>query len=129
MRHHFSKAFLVALFLVAPQRGWPASDTAFVPTRAPAPPPDCQAHVGYDRDTMLPGYLLPTSLGPKTCIPFTTVAAHPPQGYQGDFYVDEFTDAKLREQWEACKADAECYQRVQKQVSGRHPPNREYHFT
>ena len=126
---HFSKALLILLLLAAPQRGWPAPGAPFTPTRAPVPPPECQAHGGYDRDTMLPGYLLPTSLGPKTCIPFTTVAAHPPQGYQGDFYVDEFTDAKLRERWEACKADKDCYQRVQKQVAERHPPNREYLFT
>ena len=68
--------------------------------RAPAPiliePTDCTAHVAYDRDLTLPGYLLPTSAGPKTCIPFTTTAAHPPAGYHGEFYVDEFTDAKLR---------------------------------
>jgi hypothetical protein len=127
--HHFSKALLILLLLAAPQRGWSASDAPFTPTRAPVPPPECQAHVGYDRDTMLPGYLLPTSLGPKTCIPFTTVAAHPPQDYQGDFYVDEFTDAKLRAQWEACEADKDCYKRVQKQVAERHPPNREYRFT
>jgi hypothetical protein len=129
MRGHFCKALLTILLLAAPQRGWPASGMPFTPTRAPAPPAECQAHVGYDRDTMLPGYLLPTSLGPKTCIPFTTVAAHPPQGYQGDFYVDEFTDAKLRERWEACKADKDCYERVHKQVAERHPPNREYRFT
>jgi len=127
--HHFSKALLILLLLAAPQRGWSASDALFTPTRAPVPPSECQAHVGYDRDTILPGYLLPTSLGPKTCIPFTAVAAHPPQGYQGDFYVDEFTDTKLRQQWEACKADKDCYERVQKQVAGRHPPNREYLFT
>ena len=128
-RYQFSKTLLAVLFLTAPQHGWPASDAAFTPTRAPVPPPDCQAHVGYDRDTVLPGYLLPTSLGAKTCIPFTTVAARPPAGYRGDFYVEEFTDAKLRERWEACEADMECHERVQKQVAERHPPNREYRFT
>src|SRR5271169_1613732 len=79
--------------------------TSFHSSRAPVPATDCQAHVAYDRDLTLPGYLLPTLAGPRTCIPFTTVSARPPAGYRGDFYVDEFTDAKLREQWAACKVD------------------------
>src|ERR1700761_625693 len=93
---------------------------------AAEPAPDCQAHVAYDRDLTLPGYLLPTAAGPKTCIPFTTTAAHPPKGYHGDFYVDEFTDQKLRERWEECKRDAACHKRVYDQVLKRHPPNKEY---
>jgi hypothetical protein len=99
------------------------------PERPPVPPFECEARVGYDRDMTLPGYLLPTSAGAKTCIPFTSVAAHPPAGYQGDFYVDEFTDAKLRERWEACKKDKECHARVYEQVLKRHPPNKEYGLT
>jgi hypothetical protein len=95
---------------------------------AAEPATDCQAHVAYDRDMTLPGYLLPTAAGPKTCIPFTTTAAQPPAGYKGDFYVDEFTDAKLREQWAACKADKVCHDRVYKQVIARHPPNKEYNL-
>lgn len=90
------------------------------------PPFECEARVGYDRDLVLPGYLLPTSAGPRTCIPFTSTAAHPSADYRGDFYVDEFTDAKLRERWQQCKADKACYDRVYKQVMARHPPNREY---
>ena len=90
------------------------------------PPFECEARVGYDRDLVLPGYLLPTSAGPRTCIPFTSTAAHPSADYRGDFYVDEFTDAKLRERWQQCKADKACYDRVYKQVVARHPPNREY---
>jgi hypothetical protein len=104
------------------------SSTAFHSTRAPAPATECEAHVGYDRDLTLPGYVLPTSAGPATCIPFTTVSAQPTPGYRGDFYVDEFTDAKLREQWAACKIDKACYDRVYKQVMARHPPNKEYNL-
>ena len=96
--------------------------------RSPVPPPDCHAHVAYDRDLTLPGYLLPTAAGPKTCVPFTSVSAHPPAGYRGDYYVDEFTDAKLREQWAACKVDTACHDRVYKQVIARHPPNKEYNL-
>ena len=107
-----------------------AADPAasFHSTRAPVPATECQAHVAYDRDLTLPGYLLPTSAGPRTCIPFTTVAAHPTTADRGDFYVDEFTDAKLRERWAACKLDKECHDRVYKQVMARHPPNKEYNL-
>jgi len=102
--------------------------TGFHSTRAPVPATDCQAHVAYDRDLTLPGYLLPTSAGLRTCIPFTTVAAQPTAAERGDFYVDEFTDAKLRERWAACKLDTECHDRVYKQVMARHPPNKEYNL-
>jgi hypothetical protein len=94
-------------------------------SRPPVPVAECKAPVGYDRDAVLPGYLLPTSAGPATCIPFTSARFKPPAGYTGDFYVDEFTDAKLRAQWEECKRDKSCYDRVYAQVISRHPPNRE----
>jgi hypothetical protein len=93
------------------------------------PLPDCHARVGYDRDMVLPGYILPTSAGPRTCIPFTTALMKPPADYKGDFYVDEFTDEKLRSRWEDCKKDKACYNRVYKQVMSRHPPNREQTIT
>jgi pimeloyl-ACP methyl ester carboxylesterase len=119
MRIHWFAA-AAAIMVAAP---------AVRPTRAPAPPAECEARVGYDREAMLPGYLLATSAGPKTCVPFTTVAAKPPAGYAGDFYVDEFTDARLRERWAACKSDPDCYARAYKQISSRKPPNREYGMT
>jgi hypothetical protein len=102
------------------------AEPAFVPTRAPVPPAECKAYVAYDRDMELPGYLIPTATGEKTCIPFTTSYYQPPAGYQGDYYVDEFTDAKLRERWQSCKQDADCSKRVFDQVMKRRPPNREY---
>ncbi|MDE2448091.1 MAG: hypothetical protein KGO22_03915 [Gammaproteobacteria bacterium] len=94
--------------------------------RAPVPPFECRAYVAYDLDQKLPGYVLPTGAGARTCIPFTSVAEHPPKGYRGDFYVDEFTDAQLRKRWEACKSDAACRERIEQQVSKRRPPNREH---
>src|SRR5712671_2487138 len=90
------------------------------------PPAECQAHVGFDRDLTLPGYYIPTRLGPTTCLPFTVTAQRPPAKYKGDFYVDEFTDAKLRAQWAQCKLDTACFDKVQKIVSSRAPPNKEY---
>ena len=98
-------------------------------SRPPAPPAECEAYVGYDRDRMMPGYLLPTSAGPKTCIPFSTVGALPPQDYRGDFYVDEFSDAKLREKWASCKQDKDCRERVLRPINARKPPNKEHRTT
>ena len=92
------------------------------------PPFECHARVGFDLNLTLPGYLLPTRAGSRTCIPFTSVAAHPPQGYRGDFYVDEFTDVKLRQRWEACKRDRSCFERIDRELIARHPPNREFHL-
>jgi pimeloyl-ACP methyl ester carboxylesterase len=122
----------IALPLIAAMALWPAAalagegDGSFVPTRAPVPPAECKAYVAYDRDMELPGYLIATAAGEKTCVPFTSALYKPPEGYRGDYYVDEFTDAKLRARWEACKQDKECHGRVFGQVMKRHPPNREY---
>jgi hypothetical protein len=90
------------------------------------PPTECEAYVAYDRDMKLPGYILPTKAGPRTCIPFTSVAAHKPKAYRGDFYVTNFTDEKLRKRWKKCKHDKKCHKRVYEQVLKRHPPNKEY---
>ncbi|HWM67570.1 MAG TPA: hypothetical protein VNO35_13370 [Steroidobacteraceae bacterium] len=127
MRRDFAAGALSTLLLL--NAAVAADQTLqFHPTIAPIPPADCQAHVGYDRDLTLPGYLLPTAAGAHTCIPFTSVLAHPPAGDKSDFYVNEFTDAKLRERWLACKADKACYDRVYKQVMARHPPNKEHNL-
>src|SRR3546814_771675 len=64
-------------------------------TMPPVPPFECEAMVHFDREMVLPGYILPTSAGPRTCVPFTSSLHKPPEGYQGDYYVAEFTDAKL----------------------------------
>ena len=130
MERYFAATFLGLLMVTSGLRETAAAQpsTSFHSSRAPVPATDCQAHVAYDRDLTLPGYLLPTSAGPRTCIPFTTVAAQPTAADRGDFYVDEFTDAKLRERWAACKIDKECHDRVYKQVMARHPPNKEYNL-
>jgi hypothetical protein len=101
-----------------------------IPARAPVPAFECKAYVAYDRDMVLPGYLIPTRAGKKTCVPFTSSRFRPPNDYRGaDYYVDEFTDVKLRAQWQACKRDKGCHDRVFAQVMKRHPPNREYNYT
>jgi len=67
--------------------------------------PECIAHVGYEKNADLPGfsYQDPTGL---VCIPFTQTIQQPPEGYQGeDFYVEEFTDAKIKEKWQKFSQD------------------------
>ncbi|HNR23228.1 MAG TPA: hypothetical protein PKL49_09405 [Steroidobacteraceae bacterium] len=77
----------------------------------------------------LPGYLVDTDHGTRVCVPFTTVGARPPQGYSGDFYVDEFSDEALRARWLECRTDAACSARVTRVVERRLPPNRESRIT
>lgn len=89
------------------------------------PPTDCKAWVGSDRNTELPGYLLPAPGSTTQCVPLLLTASKSPPGYSGDFYVDEFTDAKLKERWAACKADAECFKRINDQMQRWLPPNKE----
>ena len=121
MKRRYVLAALVA--------AWPLQISAAEQSVIPIPPFECETMVRYDRETMLPGYRLPTSAGPETCVPFTSAAERPPAGYSGDFYVNEFTDAKLRERWAACKADAACFARANKPIASRQPPNKEYKIT
>jgi hypothetical protein len=90
-----------------------------------APPTDCKAWVGADRNTELPGYRLPQPNGATPCVPLLLTANKPPAGYPGDFYVDEFTDAKLKARWAECKIDAACFKRINDQIQRWLPPNKE----
>lgn len=96
------------------------------PRRAEPPPTDCQAYVGIDRNAMLPGYLLPGANGATVCVPLLLSAHRPPRDYAGqNFYIDEFTDAKLKARWRWCKADAACFPRIDAQMQRWLPPNKE----
>jgi pimeloyl-ACP methyl ester carboxylesterase len=91
-----------------------------------APPTDCTARVGADRNAELPGYSLPSASGATVCVPLLLSANRPPKDYAGnDFHVDEFTDAKLKARWSACKADAACFRRIDAQMQRWLPPNKE----
>src|SRR3546814_18551229 len=48
-------------------------------TMPPVPPFECEAMVHFDRELVLPGYILPTSAGPRPCVPFTSSLHKPPQ--------------------------------------------------
>lgn len=89
------------------------------------PPTDCVAHVGVDRNAEIPGYLLPQASGKTQCVAVLQTANKPPAGYAGDYYVEEFTDAKLKERWAACKADKACHDRIEAQMQRWLPPNKE----
>jgi pimeloyl-ACP methyl ester carboxylesterase len=89
------------------------------------PTTDCKAWVGTDRNTELPGYLLRQPSDATQCVPLLVTASKAPPGYAGDFYVDEFTDAKLKERWAACRADAACFKRINDQMQRWLPPNKE----
>ncbi|MDR6539386.1 hypothetical protein [Variovorax soli] len=102
----------------------PGSDGAS--SRAAPPPTDCSAFVGADRNAVLPGYLLPGAAGQAVCVPLLLSAYRPPADYGGrDFYVDEFTDAQLKARWRGCKADADCFRRIDAQIQRWLPPNKE----
>ncbi|WFS69440.1 hypothetical protein CFBP4996_26060 (plasmid) [Agrobacterium leguminum] len=72
---------------------------------AGTPKPDCRVRVNFDVNRELPGYLTEVS-GGLFSYPFMPTPSLIPKGYKGDFYVEEFTDDKIRSQWEACRIDA-----------------------
>ncbi|KAF1050070.1 hypothetical protein [Xylophilus sp.] len=92
--------------------------------RMAAPPTDCTALVGSDRNRELPGYRLPQAGGGTACVPLLVNANRRPAGYRGDYFVDEFSDAKLRRRWAECKVDAACLARVDAQMQRWLPPNK-----
>ena len=94
------------------------------PVARVTPPTDCRSWVGTDRNAELPGYLIQQSNGTIRCVPLLVTAAKPPPGYSGDFYVQEFTDAKLKERWVSCKDDAACFKRINDQMQRWLPPNK-----
>ena len=92
------------------------------------PPTDCTAWVGTDRNAELPGYLLRPESGrtqAPQCVPLLVTAYKPPAGYAGDYYVDEFTDAKLKQRWATCREDTACFKRINDQMQRWLPPNKE----
>lgn len=67
-------------------------------------PMECRKHIAFDRNDDFPGYVAPDG----ECVPYTPLTNYPPTGYVGDYYADEFTDAKVRARWEVCKSDSAC---------------------
>jgi hypothetical protein len=61
--------------------------------------PDSSAYVGYSLNGFLPAFKDAKGVS----IPFKPTSIRPPIGYQGDFYVNEFTDAKIKQAWQELK--------------------------
>jgi hypothetical protein len=57
--------------------------------------PDSSTYVGYGWNGYLPAFKDVNGVS----IPFMPTRILPPIGYQGEFYVDEFTDAKIKQAW------------------------------
>ena len=67
--------------------------------------PDCITHIGYETNVDLPGFSYQDPNG-SVCIPFVQTSQQPPKGYQGeDFYVEEFTDARIKKKWQEFSQD------------------------
>lgn len=84
---------------------------------AKSPAPECTADVHYDQNgKSWPGYYADDADG-RRCVPFTATDRFAPAGYQGDYYVDEFTDAKVRAAWADClKQGPACTDPVRERV-------------
>jgi pimeloyl-ACP methyl ester carboxylesterase len=61
--------------------------------------PDSSAYVGREWNCFLPAFKDANGVS----IPFGQPSHLPPIGYQGDFYVAEFTDAKIKQAWQELK--------------------------
>jgi hypothetical protein len=61
--------------------------------------PDSSAYVGYGWNGFLPAFKSKNGVS----IPFMPTRIIPPIDYKGDFYVDEFTDAKIKQAWQELK--------------------------
>jgi hypothetical protein len=93
-----------------------AQETPIVNAGTPAP--ECSVRVNVDRNTDMPGYFADWN-GARVCVPFMPTNQLVPADYSGaDFYVDEFTDAKARQKWAACKRDTACAEKVMASARG-----------
>ena len=76
------------------------------------PTPECSARVNVDRNGELPGYVADWD-GKKVCVPFTPTNQLLPLGVSpDDFYIKDFSDARVREKWVACKTDPACAEKT-----------------
>jgi hypothetical protein len=107
-------ALVVVLALATAPTGWAQSSAGTAsagrglpPESTFVPPTDCTAHVGYNLNQDLPGYVVPDEQLGRVCVPFTQVPLAPADD-RGDYRVDNFTDAAIRAQLAACRTDPSC---------------------
>jgi hypothetical protein len=80
----------------------------------PGDQPDSSAYVGYGWNGYLPAFKDAKGVS----IPFMPTHISPPLDYKGDFYVDEFTDAKIKQAWQELKAkDPEAAKKILADIS------------
>ena len=76
------------------------------------PVPECRQRVNIDRNGELPGYKASWD-GVDVCLPFTPTNQLLPRGISpDDFYVGEFSDERIRQKWQVCKADPACQEKT-----------------
>lgn len=91
--------------------GW-AQSTGKPLVNKGTPTPDCSARVNVDRNGELPGYTADWD-GKKVCLPFTLTNQLLPLGIApADFYIRDFSDARIREKWATCKTDPGCAEKI-----------------
>jgi hypothetical protein len=61
--------------------------------------PDSSSYVGWGWNGYMPAFKDANGVS----IPFLPIGTRPPIGYQGDFYVDEFSDVKIKQAWQELK--------------------------
>jgi hypothetical protein len=66
----------------------------------PGDQPDSSAYVGYSWNGYMPAFKDAKGVS----IPFMPNRIYPPINYKGDFYVDEYTNAKIKQVWQDLKA-------------------------
>ncbi len=72
------------------------------------PAPDCKIHVNVDKNGELPGYSSQWD-GKSVCLPFTPTSQLLPLGVSGDdYYIKDFSDARVRAKWASCKENIAC---------------------
>ncbi|RWX81915.1 hypothetical protein EPK99_05945 [Neorhizobium lilium] len=68
--------------------------------------------MNIDRNGELPGYKS-TWDGQEVCLPFTPTNQLLPRGVSpDDFYIGEFSDERIRQKWQVCKADPGCVEKT-----------------
>jgi fermentation-respiration switch protein FrsA (DUF1100 family) len=99
------------LAIIAVSSSAQAGDTSPKYVSPGSPAVECVVHVNNDANPQLPGYLVTDRTG-KVCVPFSYRTQFPPPGYRGDYFVDEFTDARIKAKYAACKKDRACNEKL-----------------
>lgn len=110
MGQGFSRATLAVAIMVG-SPGAQAGDTPPNYVSPGTPPIECVVHLNNDPNPQLPGYRVQDP-GGEVCVPFSYRAQFPPAGYAGDYFVDEFTDARIKARYAACKRDRACNEQL-----------------